>query len=242
MKKLLGVIFIISLSLWLGGCKTNQAKVVHTCHNSQGSLDWAGSYAGVIPAADTEGIDVQLTLCADQSFTLVYNYIGKPGSITKSGKFSWDDTGSIITLKDLDKKAFPTYYKVGENHLLQLDIKGQKITGSLADKYVLKKIIPEDQEYVLKYEWPEKPRVGNYILKVNLTDKTGKAVSGAEVAVSYDMPSMRGHHAATEIMKQNAKGDYLLPIHFAMRGDWEIIISARKSGRKIAIKKILLNI
>jgi len=96
--------------------------------------------------------------------------------------------------------------------------------------------------YILKYEWPEKPKVGKYTLKVNLMDKTGNPVKDTEVVVSYDMPSMRGHHAATEIMKQNAKGDYLLPIHFAMQGDWEIIISAHKDGREIATELILLDI
>jgi len=97
-------------------------------------------------------------------------------------------------------------------------------------------------EYFLKYEWPEKPKVGSYTLKVNLTDKAGKTVENAEIAVSYDMPSMRGAHATTETMKQNSKGDYLLPIHFVMPGDWEIIISAEKDGVEIAAELILLDI
>ena len=97
-------------------------------------------------------------------------------------------------------------------------------------------------EYILKYEWPEKPKVGDYTLKVTLADKTGRPVEGAEITVSYDMPSMRGNHAATETMKRNSKGDYLLPIHFAMRGDWEIIISAAKDGVEIAAESILLDI
>ena len=96
--------------------------------------------------------------------------------------------------------------------------------------------------YILKYEWPEKPKVGNYTLKVNFLDKAGNPVEDTEIVVSYDMPSMRGHHATTETMKQNAKGDYLLPIHFAMRGDWEIIISAHKDGSEIAAELILLDI
>jgi len=139
MKKLLCAILIISLSLWLGGCKADPAATAPDIHNSKISLDWAGSYAGTIPAADVEGIDVQLTLHADQSFTLVYNYIGEPASITTSGKFSWDKTGNIITLEGFNKKAFPVYYKVCQNYLLQLDLKGQEITGSLADQYVLRK-------------------------------------------------------------------------------------------------------
>ena len=97
-------------------------------------------------------------------------------------------------------------------------------------------------DYVLKYEWPEKPRVGNYTLKVNLVDRAGKPVEGAEVVVSYDMPSMRGAHATTETMKKNARGDYLLPIQFVMPGDWEIVLSALIDGDEVAAELILLDI
>ena len=97
-------------------------------------------------------------------------------------------------------------------------------------------------DYTLKYEWPEKPKVGDYTLKVNLVDKTGAPVEGAEISASYDMPSMRGAHATTETMKRNARGDYLLPIHFAMRGDWEIVLSAKKDGVEIVTATILLDI
>jgi len=107
-----------------------------TVDNSRNSLDWAGSYVGLIPAADGPGINVQITLRADESYTIVYNYIDRQGTATESGVFSWDENGSIITFKNT---SYPPYYKVGENQLLQLDMKGKKITGNLADHYVLKK-------------------------------------------------------------------------------------------------------
>ena len=97
-------------------------------------------------------------------------------------------------------------------------------------------------DYFLKYDWPEKPKMGSYTLRVNLVDRAGAPVEGAEVVVSYDMPSMRGAHDTTETMKQNARGDYLLPIHFVMPGDWEIIVSAVKDGVEIAAELILLDI
>jgi len=128
-------IAIILFSIGIGACSsTSPAKNVH---NSKISLDWKGTYAGILPAADSPGINVQITLRADQSFTIVYNYIDKQGIATESGTFSWDEAGNIITLKHT---TFPPYYRVGENHLLQLDLKGKKITGNLADQYMLKKI------------------------------------------------------------------------------------------------------
>ena len=102
--------------------------------------------------------------------------------------------------------------------------------------------ITTGSDYVLKYEWPEKPKVGTYTLKVSLADRSGAPVDGADVVVDYDMPSMRGHHATTESMKRNANGDYLLPIKFVMPGDWEIVISAVKDDVEIAAELILLDI
>ena len=125
---------IILLSIGLGACSTNPAKTVD---NSRTSLDWAGVYAGTIPAADGPGINVQITLRADESYSIVYNYIDRQNNATENGTFSWDKAGSIITLKNT---TLPPFYKVGENHLLQLDMKGNVIKGNFADMYILKKM------------------------------------------------------------------------------------------------------
>jgi len=101
--------------------------------------------------------------------------------------------------------------------------------------------IEASKQYVLKYEWPEKPKVGSCTLKVKLL-KSGTPVREAEVTVSYDMPSMRGTHMTNENMKQNDKGDFLLPINFAIAGDWEIVVLAYKDGKVIAEKTILVDI
>jgi copper homeostasis protein (lipoprotein) len=133
MKKPLLAIIIL-LSIWITACLSTGAK---TAHNSKNSLDWAGIYAGSIPSADGSGINAQITLRSDESYTISYNYVDKPGVFTESGTFNWDEAGKIITLKHT---TFPPYYKVGENHLLQLDMKGKVIKGILADQYMLKKM------------------------------------------------------------------------------------------------------
>jgi copper homeostasis protein (lipoprotein) len=129
------LLIIILLSISLGACSsTNPAKTVD---NSRTSLDWAGVYAGTIPAADGPGINVQITLRPDESYSLVYNYVDKPNNAAETGTFSWNEAGNTITLKNT---TFPPYYRVGENHLLQLDMKGNVIKGKLADLYILKKM------------------------------------------------------------------------------------------------------
>ncbi len=101
---------------------------------SQNALDWPGVYEGVLPCASCEGIQTTLTLLVDNSFELKSIYLGKDESIFKvAGKFDWDSNGSKITLSDGSK------YLVGENQLFMLDTEGNRITGGLAENYILKK-------------------------------------------------------------------------------------------------------
>jgi uncharacterized lipoprotein NlpE involved in copper resistance len=100
-------------------------------------VNWDGVYTGTIPAADAPGIKVQINLNLDETYEIRYEYIGKTGEFIDKGTFKWDQTGSTITLNATD---MPPYYKVGENILIQLDMQGNLITGSLADQYVLRKI------------------------------------------------------------------------------------------------------
>ncbi|GBR77542.1 lipoprotein NlpE [Candidatus Termititenax dinenymphae] len=137
MKKLLVLVMVMVLLFGLSACKKQQASAIDSAHNSQNSLNWDGVYTGVIPAADGPGIDVKLTLGLDYKYTLTYKYLEKTGTFNHSGTFVWSSDGSNITL---DTDQVPNHYKVGENILWQLDLQGNRITGSLADKYTLQKV------------------------------------------------------------------------------------------------------
>jgi len=102
------------------------------------SLDWAGVYKGILPCADCEGIKVQVILNSDETYKVSYIYMGKDDTPhTFSGTFAWNEEGTVIRLP---RENFPTYYKVGEGELIQLDIFGNRISGDLADMYILTKI------------------------------------------------------------------------------------------------------
>ena len=114
--------------------QTEAATTVPVGDTSQNSLDWAGSYEGVLPCASCEGIQTLITLQADNRFVQETVYLGKDEKIFKLiGKAVWDDKGQKITLDD------GTQYLVGENQLIMLDTEGKRITGDLAANYVLKK-------------------------------------------------------------------------------------------------------
>lgn len=107
--------------------------------NSRTSLDWNGTYSGIVPCADCEGIETTLTLNQDMTYYIVTNYLGRNDALeeTFNGTFTWDDTGSKIFLEGV--KFAPNQFKVGENQIWQLDRSGNMITGDLEDHYILYK-------------------------------------------------------------------------------------------------------
>lgn len=114
-------------------------EVADNAHNSMNSLDWAGTYFGTVPCASCEGIETELILNEDETYKLTTNYLGRNDALEqeKTGTFTWSADGSTITLSEVDNGSL--HYKVGENQLWQLDMKGKKIEGDLADHYILKK-------------------------------------------------------------------------------------------------------
>ncbi|MVZ66749.1 copper resistance protein NlpE [Sphingobacterium sp. DK4209] len=107
-----------------------------TEHTSQNSVDWAGTYKGVIPCADCPGIETTVVLNDDLTFKYTGVYQERDSKIEDAGKFMWHDNGSVVHLmgKEVNMKL-----KVGENQLFSLDQDGKPIDGPLKDHYILKK-------------------------------------------------------------------------------------------------------
>lgn len=105
-------------------------------HNARSSLDWAGTYEGMLPCADCEGISTTVVLSADGSYQLNQVYIGKSAQeFNSSGKFNWNEAGNTVLLE----AEQPVQFFVGENQLSMLDQQGKRIEGELAARYSLKK-------------------------------------------------------------------------------------------------------
>ncbi|ESU29149.1 copper resistance lipoprotein NlpE [Flavobacterium limnosediminis JC2902] len=146
------VLALTALNLTVFGCETgiktkskelkNDADttlVVSDGHTSEISLDWDGTYKGIIPCADCPGIETNLTLNKDKTYSLsvLYQDRDKKPTITK-GSFTWDSTGSNIKL---DKAGAETQYKVKEGSLVMLDREGKEIESALKSHYVLHKVV-----------------------------------------------------------------------------------------------------
>jgi len=106
--------------------------------NSMNALDWEGTYVGTLPCAYCEGIETELTINYDGTYSYKTTYLGKETEAEEvTGTFQWDENGSVITLAGLD--GAPGKYKVGENRIWHLDMEGKQIEGDLADRYILTK-------------------------------------------------------------------------------------------------------
>lgn len=132
--KIFSLILIVFCTL--AACKPATKTTLPAGDSSMNSVDWPGDYYGVLPCADCEGIETQLQLKIDKTYTLRTRYLGKEQAVQVStGHFTWNTEGSKITLS----KQNPGMYQVGENQLFHLDQSGNRISGNLADNYILRK-------------------------------------------------------------------------------------------------------
>jgi uncharacterized lipoprotein NlpE involved in copper resistance len=96
-------------------------------------------YSGILPCADCEALEVTLSLFSDSSYQKKSLYMGRKSKGAGSNEFT--DTGKWVMKGDtllLDLRNAPGKYIKSDSGLVQLDMKGRRITGKLANKYVLK--------------------------------------------------------------------------------------------------------
>ncbi|WP_147638518.1 copper resistance protein NlpE [Alistipes sp.] len=110
------------------------ATPVPDMHTAETSLDYTGTYTGVLPAADCPGIEVRLTLGDDGRYTLDEQYIDRDTRFHTAGRYTVRE--NLLTLDGADGA---TFYRIEENRLRMLTPERQPVTGELADRYVLTK-------------------------------------------------------------------------------------------------------
>ncbi|WKS94306.1 copper resistance protein NlpE [Riemerella columbina] len=110
----------------------------------QSAVDFAGVYTGTLPCADCSGIQTELVLRSDKTFSQVSTYEkkGEIGNFVDEGSYTWDADKKVITLDLGDNTT--TQYLVENNQLVQLDADGKRIEGELAPNYILSKLTVGD--------------------------------------------------------------------------------------------------
>jgi heat shock protein HslJ len=190
MKKNKNRLVTISLSIILFQCSCGQLSISGStqnpdpAHNSRLSLDWQGSYFGILPCANCEGIATTIHINEDETYEIQMIYLGKDDSSTfwHNGQFSWDETGNKITLEGIEDGN--NHYQVAENQLIKLNNESSRIVGELADHYVLYKKALNDEEMKLH---------GIYWKLTKLGEKTadGNAEHFGRVYLKLDLYKMR---------------------------------------------------
>lgn len=135
------LILFIAVILINTGCKNKkQSKTQETelktetkdTHTTNNSLDWQGTYFGVLPCASCPGINTLITLNNDGTYEKTVEYLESNDTPqTTKGNFSWDKVGRI-TIEE-------NSYLIEKNQLFCLDSDNKKYEGELADIYVLTK-------------------------------------------------------------------------------------------------------
>ena len=118
---LLAVATVVSTASQQGGAGAPPTQPADM-HNSRNSLDWAGTYEGVLPCADCPGTKTRLTLNYDGSYRLVTQAQGSQNAEKSvSGVFTWQPSGNAITL---DERGGRQQFSVGEGRLTVLRPEG----------------------------------------------------------------------------------------------------------------------
>lgn len=141
----------LSVAILLAGCATQPAATTRTpapkpgiAHTRHATLDWIGTYAGVLPCADCPGVREIITLHKDHTYEITTQYVGRDDQLFRRGNvFSWVD-GNTIRLEGVS--AGPALYRVGANRLTLLGRDGKVIRGPLAARFILKKIAKTRRE------------------------------------------------------------------------------------------------
>lgn len=154
--KTLPIALIAALSVAFVSCKDN--KTIENDITAEDALDldmltseddaehlaaWTGTYEGTLPCADCEGIETTIVLNSDGTYEKTENYLKeKEGSeFQEMGSYSLDNNSNVITLKPAndDNAGGGLLYKFENDKIVALDRDGNKVSGDLADHYVLKK-------------------------------------------------------------------------------------------------------
>jgi len=108
------------------------------------------------------------------------------------------------------------------------DMKGMKMGGPATTVPQEKKT--QDLTLVFSTQ-PEKTKAGENLVRVKITDSTGKPVNDAKVSFVFKM-TMPGMVPSKGEGKLSKDGIYEAKANFAMAGAWEIAVSVQRPGQK----------
>ncbi len=143
--KTIKVMALVTLVIFFASCANkqssndNQNNLPTISENEQGTVtEIYGTYEGVVPAPNTAGITMHLTINSDETFVLTREYQdNKQGSFKDQGRYTIIND-NVIELTD--KKGIKTYYRVDNESVILSDPEGKVADADYASQYQLRKI------------------------------------------------------------------------------------------------------
>lgn len=144
-------IFTSILGIILTACGGNKpaptaadsSALLTTTQPDSGAHSPNGSYQGTLPCADCPGIDYQISLYDNSRYKtlMVYRERNQSRPVVDTGTWKIEQDSMVrITLSGKSKQTF----LFEDGRLYQLNEHGQRITGALADNYILRPIPGDD--------------------------------------------------------------------------------------------------
>lgn len=98
--------------------------------------------------------------------------------------------------------------------------------------------------YYFTYRFDKTPKVGVVVLKVQVHSniKKGAREKDFEIIGLSGLTSSEGAGLTEGKFKLNRLGDYLLPINFPSRGEWEVRLVFKKDGKGLYYGSFILKI
>lgn len=132
----------------LAACNNNTAD--HHAQNTPKNTPAphiTGTYQGTLPCADCPGMDYQISLYDDHTFSELVAYQGRGQEVAAVEIGTWQQTSDSTVM--IHKKTDSSSFLAAEGKLLLLDTKGKRIEGVLASNYVLKPVEGGDRRALL---------------------------------------------------------------------------------------------
>jgi len=112
--------------------------IVDSHHNAKNSIDYQGTYKGVLPCikSDCKEIELSVQLLPDDVFIYSTKRVGiDTEELMTTGNYHFENDGNTIVLDQISN--VPNSFFIAEGKIYQLDEKQQKIEGPDAEKFIL---------------------------------------------------------------------------------------------------------
>ncbi|WP_167014508.1 copper resistance protein NlpE N-terminal domain-containing protein [Chitinophaga sp. Cy-1792] len=126
----------------MAGCNNNntQEKQTEIRDNAGKSAQThlTGTYQGTLPCADCPGMDYQISLYDDHTYSELKSYQGRGLNVAYVETGTWKAVNDSVAM--LEQKMDSTSFLASEGKLVLLDKAGKRVEGVLASNYELKPI------------------------------------------------------------------------------------------------------